>query len=126
MSNNGSETGSVISEKDLILSFNDILFSTSPCVFQDIHKYIDTIEQFEQFEKEKNQIKNNFEIVLKDINIIGLKFKIDQNYIQNIKNKYNIVLKEIIIFGLKREVKKYKFGYTVYMSLINGDPFFKL
>jgi hypothetical protein len=123
MSNSGSDTGSVISEKDLILSFNDILFSTSPCVFQDIHQYIDTLEHIE---KEKNQIKNNFEIVLKDINIIGLKFKVNQEYNKNIKSKYDIVLKEIIIFGLKREVEKYKFGYKVYMSLINSNPFINL
>ncbi len=97
-----SRSNSFVLENQLS-SFNDSLFSTSPCVFHDIERFIDHDDNnnTDDDETEKDKIiKLLYEIVIKDI-------------------KINSLQKHII--HLEQQIKNSSIGYSVYISMINSS-----
>jgi hypothetical protein len=82
------------------------------------------MSDLDMLENERNEVKNKFKLVLKDILIFNLENEVAKEKKMRFKYLFDTVIREIIIFSLKRDVEKYKLGYTVYMGLISGDPFF--
>ena len=71
-----NSTDSVLSSQDLFSSFTEnLLLSTSPCVFNEISI---TLTNIEIEEEDIEKVKKKFQIVLKDIIIISLKKKLDK------------------------------------------------
>jgi hypothetical protein len=81
---------SFMSDKDISSFDESVLFSTSPYVF------------------------NDFELVVSQID--------NENNIS--KLQFQLVLKDIIIVGLQKQLSKNNLGYKVYNSLISGEPHF--
>ena len=75
--NRSDSQDSIVTETNLLSSFQETLFSTSPCVFTDIYLTLETLESEQEYIK---NIKNNFTLVLKDIIIFGLQKLVKKYY----------------------------------------------
>jgi hypothetical protein len=93
-------------ENESFSSFNEIFFSSSPYVFNDIENMIESLGKNIN---DPNKIKYN--LVIKDLVIRGFE-------IENAKLRYNLVLKDLILRLLQKQTNKYK---IMWESLYLGD-----
>ncbi len=94
-------------------SFPDLLFSTSPYVFNDIESIIESLTA--EIDPLKENYKLRYNIVIKDLQIRIF-------VIERVKLKYSLVMKDLLLHLLQKQNKEYRFYKQLCEGLYSGEP----